>query len=70
MVWGTPEGLLHDGRGDAAQDHRGCVLIVGRDAKMPWERCSMWECGIKRQGMGLKFLNLRDYLCRVHQEVA
>jgi hypothetical protein len=29
VVRGTPERFLHDGRGDAAQDHRNYVLMVG-----------------------------------------
>jgi len=67
-VRGTPESLLHDGRGDAALYHRDCVLMVGRNAKVSWERCSVWECGARRHGLGLKFLDLRDNLCRVHNE--
>ena len=37
---------------------------------MPWKQCSVWECGVRRQGLGLKFLDLRYNLCRVHQEAA
>ena len=66
----TPESLLHDSRGDAARDYWDCVLMVGRNAKVPWERCSVRECGVRRQGMGLKFMDLRDNFCRVHQEAA
>ena len=57
MIRGAPESLLHDGWGDAARNYRDCVLLVGRNAQVPWERCSVWECGIMRQGMGLKFLD-------------
>ena len=35
VVRGTAESLLHDSRGDAARDHRDCVLMIGRDAKLP-----------------------------------
>ena len=70
VVWGTPESLVNDSRGDAARDLRGCVLMLGRNVKVPWEQCSVRECGVRRHGLGLKFLDLRDNLRRVHQEVA
>ena len=61
VIRGSPESLLHDDRVDAARHYRDCVLMVGRNAKVPWERCSVWECGVRRKGMGLKFLDLRNY---------
>ena len=42
VVWDAPESLLHDGRGDAARDHRDYVLMVVRNAKVSWERCSAY----------------------------
>ena len=47
-----------------------CVLMVRRNAKVPRERCSVRECGVRRQCLGLKFPDLRDNLCRVHKEAA
>ena len=44
--------------------------MVGGDANVPCERCSVRECGVRRQGLGLEFLDLRDNLRRVHQEAA
>jgi len=70
VVRGSPESLLHDSMGDASRDHWDCVLMVGRNAKVPRERRSVRECGAMRQGMGLKFLDLRVILCRVHKEAA
>ncbi len=70
VVRGTPESLLHDIRDDAGRDHWNCVLTVGRNAEVPWERYSVRECGVYRQGMGLKFLDLRDNLRLVHQAQA
>ena len=37
---------------------------------MPRERCPVRKCGVGRHGLGLKFLDLRDNLCRIHQEAA
>jgi len=44
--------------------------MVRKDAKVPWERCPVRECGVRRHGPGLKFLYLCDNLRRVHPESA
>ena len=70
VVRGTPESLLHDSWFDATRYYWDCVFLVERNAKLPWERCSVRERGVKRHGLSFKFLYLCDDLCRVHQEAA
>ena len=70
VVRDAPEDLLHDRWGDAARDHWDCVLVLERNAKVSWERCSVLECGVRWHDMGLKFLHMCDNPRRVYRDAA